>query len=95
MEVYAAQIDRMDQGIGRIIQTLKKTGIWENTLIIFLADNGGCAEELDANTGNWIAKGNENVGTIKTRDGRNVRFGNYPDIIPGDEDTYSSYGHIS
>ena len=46
MEVYAAQIDRMDQGIGRIITALEETGQLENTLILFLADNGGCAEEL-------------------------------------------------
>ena len=29
---------------------------------------------------------------VETRDGRTVRFGNTPDIIPGDEDTYASYG---
>ena len=57
MEVYAAQIDRMDQGIGRILQALDDTKIVENTLIIFLSDNGGCAEELSLNTTNWIAKG--------------------------------------
>lgn len=45
MEVYAAQIDRMDQGIGRVIDTLRKTGELENTVIFFLSDNGGCAEE--------------------------------------------------
>lgn len=47
MAVYAAQIDRMDQGIGRIIEALKKQGQLENTLILFLADNGGCAEVID------------------------------------------------
>ena len=46
MEVYAAQIDRMDQGIGRIVTALEETGQLDNTLILFLADNGGCAEEL-------------------------------------------------
>lgn len=44
MAVYAAQIDRMDQGIGRIVKALEKTGRLDNTLILFLADNGGCAE---------------------------------------------------
>ena len=69
MEVYAAQIDRMDQGIGRVLDALRETGQWENTLIVFLADNGGCAEELTAATGPWaIAK--EPVGTEFTRDGR-------------------------
>jgi arylsulfatase A-like enzyme len=44
MEVYAAMIDRMDQGIGRIVAELKRTGQLENTLILFLQDNGACAE---------------------------------------------------
>jgi arylsulfatase len=44
MAVYAAQIDRMDQGIGRLIAKLKETGTFENTLILFCSDNGGCAE---------------------------------------------------
>ncbi len=41
MAIYAAMVDRMDQGIGRLISTLKKTGQFENTLILFLSDNGG------------------------------------------------------
>jgi arylsulfatase len=45
MSVYAAQIDRMDQGIGRVLDALKRTGQYDNTVILFLADNGGCHEE--------------------------------------------------
>lgn len=45
MAVYAAQIDRLDQNIGRILDKVKETGQEQNTLIMFLADNGGCAEE--------------------------------------------------
>ncbi|MDR1102753.1 MAG: arylsulfatase [Tannerella sp.] len=44
MAIYAAQIDAMDQGIGRILQSLKDRGQLENTLIMFLSDNGACAE---------------------------------------------------
>jgi arylsulfatase A-like enzyme len=47
MAVYAAQIDRMDQGIGKLVSQLKESGRYENTLILFLADNGGCAEIID------------------------------------------------
>jgi arylsulfatase A-like enzyme len=46
MAVYAAQIDRMDQGIGKILDKLKETHGEQNTLVLFLADNGGCAEEI-------------------------------------------------
>jgi arylsulfatase A-like enzyme len=42
MALYAAMIDHMDQNIGRVIEKLKKMGQFENTLIIFLSDNGGC-----------------------------------------------------
>jgi len=44
MEVYAAQIDRMDQGIGRIIALLEEKKELDNTIIMFLSDNGGNAE---------------------------------------------------
>jgi arylsulfatase len=48
MAIYAAQIDNMDQGIGRIINQLKATGQLENTLIFFLSDNGACAEFINS-----------------------------------------------
>jgi arylsulfatase A-like enzyme len=44
MAVYAAMVDRMDQNIGRVIRSLEESGELENTLIIFLSDNGACAE---------------------------------------------------
>ena len=45
MAVYAAQIDRMDQNVGRILAALEKDKLLDNTLILFLSDNGGCGEE--------------------------------------------------
>lgn len=42
--IYAAQIDRLDQNIGRLINHLKKAGEFENTLILFLSDNGSSGE---------------------------------------------------
>jgi arylsulfatase A-like enzyme len=44
MEVYAAMIDSVDQAIGRIMTTIKQTGADNNTLVLFLSDNGSCAE---------------------------------------------------
>jgi len=44
MEVYAAMIDRMDQNIGRVLNKLEETGKLENTLIMFVSDNGASAE---------------------------------------------------
>ncbi len=44
MATYAAMVDCMDQGVGKIIASLKAKGIRDNTLIVFLSDNGGCDE---------------------------------------------------
>jgi len=44
MAVYAAMIDRMDQGIGKVMAKLREIGKDENTLVIFMSDNGACAE---------------------------------------------------
>lgn len=77
MAVYATQVYRMDHGIGRIVETLKQTGRYENTLIVFLADNGGCAE---------IIQGKE------TRHGFYSQGGTTPEVFPGGPDTYASYG---
>jgi arylsulfatase A-like enzyme len=45
MEIYAAMIDRVDQNLGRVFDQLKATGKFENTLVLFLSDNGACAEQ--------------------------------------------------
>ena len=42
MAVYAAMVDEIDQGVGRIVQTLAKHSILDNTLLLFLSDNGAC-----------------------------------------------------
>jgi len=85
MEIYAAQIDRMDQGIGRIIQALENKDQLENTLILFLADNGGCAEIL---TEEWSGP----YIPTKTRTGEPVILGNKPSVEPGAPNTFQSYG---
>ena len=89
MAVYAAQVDIMDQGIGRIIQTLKDCNIFDNTMVIFLSDNGGCAEFLreDGGEGNsWC----ENYATVSS-DGTRTIVGNNSNEMPGDRSTFMSY----
>lgn len=51
MAIYAAQVDRMDQGIGRLVAALEKEGVLDNTLVMFMADNGACAEVIERGTG--------------------------------------------
>ncbi|WP_207534542.1 arylsulfatase [Desertivirga arenae] len=50
MAIYAAQVDIMDQGIGRIVEKLKEKNELDNTLIFFLSDNGACAEFISSGT---------------------------------------------
>ena len=51
MTVYAAMIDRMDQNIGKIIDKLKEQGKFDNTLIMFISDNGASAEVVELDYG--------------------------------------------
>ena len=104
MEVYAAMVDEMDQGIGKIIDTLEGTGKMDNTLILFLQDNGGCAEAFgrskNKSTGPRAEKPSLSPMTKdqlqtrmqprQTRDGYPVRTG--PGVMPGPADTYIGYG---
>ncbi len=83
MAVYAAMIESMDRGIGRILNKLQERGIDRNTVVIFLSDNGGCAENVQPD---WYDI------PSKTRDGRSVRVGNNPRLMPGPEEVYQSYG---
>jgi arylsulfatase A-like enzyme len=87
MAVYAAQVDRLDRGIGSVVAALEESGEIDNTLIMFLSDNGGCAEFLA-----------EDSGTpepfrynIPLPDGTPMRVGNAPHITPGGADTFASY----
>ncbi len=107
MEVYAAMVDRMDQGIGKLVAELKRTGQLENTLILFLQDNGGCAEP-QGRSGNkdhpdierpekptFPAMKPEEFATAGSVP-RQTRDGfpvrMGPKVMPGGPDTYVAYG---
>jgi len=85
MAVHAAMIDRMDQGIGRIIKALKETGQLENTLIFFLSDNGA-SPEVCANFGPGFDRPGE------TRTGQKINYIVKKDIMPGPQTSYASIG---
>jgi arylsulfatase len=103
MEVYAAMIDIMDQGIGRIITALEQKGELENTVIFYMHDNGGCAEPLDSNVPEVPLTSEQKVvkpysydsifldkKPVYTRDGNFVRSGK--GVIPGPANTFTAYG---
>jgi len=99
MEVYAAMVDRMDQGVGRIIAALQKNEQLDNTLVLYLQDNGGCAEGVGREKNaakrqpKEPAKADEILLAVRPthcRDGRPVRTGY--GVMPGPDDTFVAYG---
>lgn len=102
MEVYAAMVTVMDQGIGRIVDELEKANALDNTIVIYLQDNGGCAEGYGRRDNSdkrdkfdFKPLGRDGLQTkiwppMQTRDGRWVRTG--PPTMPGGEDTFVAYG---
>lgn len=84
MEVYAAQIEALDRGVGRVLAALKDSGMEDNTLVMFMADNGGCAEVINNNP-------RPAYGTT-TFQGKPMVWGNRPEVMPGPATTFQSYG---
>ncbi|MDR1491196.1 MAG: sulfatase-like hydrolase/transferase [Planctomycetaceae bacterium] len=103
MEVYAAMITELDKGIGEITASLKETGQYENTTILFLQDNGACAENIGREEKNVLINRPEQpqfepiardvvnppLGN-RTRDGYPIRRG--VGATPGPADTFIAYG---
>jgi arylsulfatase A-like enzyme len=103
METYAAMIDIMDQGIGRIIEALKEKGMLDNTIILYMQDNGGCAEPVFTNK--MVEPLTQEQKELKpfphdqllgvrkpeyTRDGSFVRSGR--GVMAGPADSWVAYG---
>ncbi len=87
--VHAAMVDRMDEGIGRIIAALESTGEMENTLILFLSDNGASSERPSR-----YGPGFDRAGS--TRYGREVHFpvDKNPAFLPGPQTVHSGIGPL-
>jgi arylsulfatase A-like enzyme len=84
MATYAAMIDHLDQGVGRIVAELTAKKIADNTLVIFLSDNGACDEVVQPD---WYDVPSQ------TRAGRAVKVGNQdPSVLAGPVDVWQSYG---
>ncbi|SDD35076.1 sulfatase-like hydrolase/transferase [Niabella drilacis] len=85
MAVHAAMVDRMDQGIGRIIAALKQEGKLDNTLIIFLSDNGASPENAMA-----YGPGFDRPGAIRT--GERIHYPADKEVLPGPQTSFTSIG---
>lgn len=85
MAVHAAMISRMDAGIGRVLKSLESEGLAENTLVLFLSDNGASPERIGR-------PGFDRPS--HTRDGRDIVYPqpNDPGPLPGPETTFAGIG---
>lgn len=91
MQVYAAMVTEMDQAIGRILEQIRRNEDMEDTIILFMSDNGASADPMPlVELQYWRER--TDILRHKTKDGRDVRIGNDPLTMPGGEDTYLSYG---
>lgn len=83
MATYAAMVEHLDRGVGRILGQLKAKGVDKNTLVIFFSDNGACAEVIQRE---WYDV------PSRTRDGRSIQVGNNHRAFAGPDDVWQSYG---
>lgn len=103
MQTYAAMIDIMDQGIGKIIAALEEKGELDNTIILYMQDNGGCAEPVLTNKPEVPLTDEQKI--LKpysydlplpvrkpeyTREGKYIRSGR--GVMAGPADTWVAYG---
>lgn len=83
MAIYAAQVDIMDQGVGRIVKTLKEYNQLDNTLILFLSDNGACAEYISSGKSKAVD------GTAETFESYRINWANVSST------PYKEYKHFT
>ncbi|MDR1810507.1 MAG: arylsulfatase [Prevotella sp.] len=86
MAVHAAMIDRVDKGVGQLVAALKKNGQYENTLILFMSDNGASNERCE----NYSPGDNDRPDL--TRDGRPIIYPKHKEVLPGPETTFAAIG---
>lgn len=107
MEVYAAMIDRMDQGVGKLLGALQETQQFENTLILYLQDNGACAEmmgrkgtaehpDIPRPQQPWFPplrpEEFARSGSVPHQTRDGYPVRMGPQVMPGPDDTYLAYG---
>ena len=85
MAVYAAQVDSLDQSVGRVLEAVRRAGAEDNTLVLFLSDNGASHQT-------W-KRPLDKPGKPWRLDGTPTQMGgDRPDVMPGGADTFCCYG---
>ena len=84
MAAYAGQVDSLDQSVGRVLDALQRAKVEEQTLVIFLSDNGASDQGLGGSL--------DKPGQSWRIDGTPTQVGNKPTIPPGGADTFVTAG---
>ena len=92
MAVYAAQVSSIDQGVGRLLDVLKDQGIGDDTLILFLSDNGAAVDGGTMPSDSGFGFDAKNPNKAWRLDGVPIRPGSGPKKMPGPHDTFAGYG---
>ncbi|MBO3271571.1 arylsulfatase [Hymenobacter defluvii] len=87
MAVHAAMVDRMDQNIGHLIAELKRTKQLDNTIIMFLSDNGASSEDPTE-----YGPGFDRAGS--TREGQTVAFPTKKEVLPNGQLVHAGIGAV-
>lgn len=91
MEVYAAQVTKLDAAVGLVLDAIARVGAEESTIVVFLSDNGACDEDVAVPAAGDPPPKADTCPPY-TRSGAPVQVGNDRRISPGGEDTFASYG---
>lgn len=86
MAVHAAMVDRMDKEIGKVLRALEETGQLDNTLIVFLSDNGASNEDCQ----NYSPGENDRPDMM--RNGEPIIYPRDKEMLPGAQNTFASIG---
>ena len=92
MAVYAAQIAAIDRGLGQLLQAVEEAGEADNTMVIFLSDNGAAPDGGVTPSSGGFGFSAKTPKVDWRRDGHPIKPGSGPNNMPGPHDTFAGYG---
>ena len=92
MAVYAAQVAAIDRGVKQILAILDEAGAADNTLVLFLSDNGAAPDGGMTPSRSGFGFGPKKRNADWRIDGVPIRPGSGPENLPGSSETFAAYG---
>lgn len=92
MAVYAAQVVSIDRGVGKVLDAVRKAGVADNTLVLFLSDNGAAPDGGVTPTRSGFGFEPDRKNDTWRLDRMPIRPGSGPNNLPGPANTFAAYG---